>query len=110
MGTTNNILNQLAGQIEADVAQIAIPALTNIQNAFAAVVAAKGDPATVISQQAVIVANVNTLILEAPALIPVLQQQAIVAGASLAQTEIGNVITYLNGLITPPPATGKKAA
>lgn len=100
-------VNSLLQDIEADVAKIALPALQNIQGAFNAVVASNGDTAVVIEQEAVILSNINTIELEAPALIPVLQAQAIVSGSSLASTEIGNLIAYLNNLVTPaaPPAT-----
>jgi hypothetical protein len=103
MGTINNLFSG----IETAVIQAALPTLTNIQTALQAIEQNPGNPVILAQQEAVIIGSVNTLMLEAPALIPALQSQAIAAGAGEGVTILGEIIAALQAQITPPASSKK---
>ena len=90
--------------LEAALAQLALTPLTNIQTAFNMVAANPGNQTILLEQEAVVIANVNTLIAEAPAAIPILQQTAIGYGAAQGSNIVGQIIAALQNVITPPAA------
>jgi hypothetical protein len=96
MGTINNILPAL----EADVINLVIPSLTNIQTALTTISQNPGNAVVLAEQEAVIIANVNTVIADAPAALPALQATAIGLGAQEGAALVGKLIAYLNGLNT----------
>ena len=91
MGTTSNVVSAL----EADIIQLALPTLTTIQTAFTTIAANPGNAVVLAQQEAVIIGSINTLLVEAPALLPILQAQAIAAGATQASTLLGDLIAKL---------------
>jgi hypothetical protein len=100
MGTANNVISAL----EADIIQLALPTLTSIQTAFNTIASNPGNAVVLAQQEAVIVGSVNTLLVEAPALLPILQAQAISVGATQASTLLGDLIAKLQAQL---PASAK---
>lgn len=96
--------NDIIANLEAAVIAAALPALQNIDAAVKAIAAAPGNAAVFVQQEAVIISNVNTLVLEAPALIPVLQGQAIAAAATQAGDLLDKLIADLQAKIAAAKA------
>lgn len=97
---TTSIINNL----ESAIIAAALPAIKNIDAAVKAIAAAPGDAAVFIQQEGVIISSVNTLILEAPALIPVLQAQAIGAAAAEGGDLLDKIIADLEAKIAAAKA------
>jgi len=102
MDTANSVVSAL----EADIIQLALPTLTAIQSAFSTIAANPGNAVVLAQQEAIIVGSINTLLVEAPALLPILQAQAIAAGATQAATLLGELIAKLEAQL---PASAAKA-
>jgi hypothetical protein len=102
---TTNPLSALGTALETDVINLALPTLQNIQTAFNAIAAAPGNAVVLAEQEAVIVANVNQLLVQAPALLPILQSSAISAGATTASGILADIISKLQSVIAPTPVS-----
>lgn len=109
--TQSTVVPNLVDAVEADLAKLALPTLNTIQGALNTVAANPGNQTILLEQEAVVVASVNTLVAESPAILPLLQQEAIAAGAASGASILGNFIAAIEAKITPPAAdtAGKTA-
>ena len=100
MGTITNPLNTL----KVTILQALLTPLTNIQAAIASI-EANPNPANAANQFAVIEAQVLTVQLELPALVPTLESEGIAVAAQYAGEGLGQIIADVQAQIAAASAT-----